>query len=111
MEKDFQKQFELLSFGVTEITPEDEFKKMLLHSIDNNKSLRVKCGIDPTSVDVHIGHTVPYRKMRQFQDWQVGISQHILRIPPRYHFRAYNPRSSRGKRVQCSELNARWHVR
>ena len=41
---------------------------MLRKSIETGKPLRVKCGIDPTSTDVHIGHTVPYRKMRQFQD-------------------------------------------
>ena len=67
-EKEFQRQWGVLSFGTSEITPEDEFKKMLRHSIKENKPLRVKCGIDPTNVDVHLGHTVPYRKMRQFQD-------------------------------------------
>ncbi len=68
IEAEVQRQFKLLSFGVTEITPEDEFKKMLRHSITTNTPLRVKCGIDPTGSDVHLGHTVPYRKMRQFQD-------------------------------------------
>lgn len=68
LEKEVQKQLEFLKYGTVEITPEDEFVKMLRHSIQNNKPLRVKCGIDPTSTDVHLGHTVPYRKMRQFQD-------------------------------------------
>ena len=37
-------------------------------------TLRVKCGIDPTNTDVHIGHMVPYKKMRQFQDLgHIGI--------------------------------------
>lgn len=67
-ETEFNRQWDILSFGTSEITPEDEFKKMLRHSIKENKPLRVKCGIDPTNVDVHLGHTVPYRKMRQFQD-------------------------------------------
>ncbi len=67
-EQEFNRQWNILSFGTSEITPEDEFKKMLRHSIKENKPLRVKCGIDPTNVDVHLGHTVPYRKMRQFQD-------------------------------------------
>lgn len=66
--KSFEEQWEILKFGVQEITPEDEFKKMLKKSIEENKPLRVKCGIDPTNVDVHLGHTIPYRKMRQFQD-------------------------------------------
>lgn len=66
---EFKRQWEVLSSGVVEITPEDEFKKMLAHSITYNKPLKVKCGIDPTNVDVHLGHIVPYKKMRQFQDF------------------------------------------
>jgi len=68
VEKEVERQYEILRFGCVEITPEDEFKQMLRHSISGNKPLRVKCGIDPTGSDVHLGHTVPYRKMRQFQD-------------------------------------------
>ncbi len=69
-----QKQFSALSFKTLEITPQDEFIKMLLHSLDSNTPLRVKCGIDPTGTDVHLGHTIPYRKMRQFQDFgHIGV--------------------------------------
>jgi tyrosyl-tRNA synthetase len=68
VEKEVKRQLEILQFGVSEITPEDEFVKMLRHSISSRTPLRVKCGIDPTGFDVHLGHTVPYRKMRQFQD-------------------------------------------
>lgn len=68
VEKELARQLEILKFGVTEITPEDEFVKMLRKSIAEKKPLRVKCGIDPTGFDVHLGHLVPYRKMRQFQD-------------------------------------------
>jgi tyrosyl-tRNA synthetase len=74
VEKEVQRQLNYLKFGVTEITPEDEFVKMLRHSISTNTPLRVKCGIDPTGADVHLGHLVPYRKMRQFQDLgHVGV--------------------------------------
>ncbi|MDA9793421.1 tyrosine--tRNA ligase [Bacteriovoracaceae bacterium] len=66
--KEVERQVEILEFGTAEITPRDEFLKMLTHSIKTATPLRVKCGIDPTSTDVHIGHTVPYRKMKQFQD-------------------------------------------
>lgn len=67
-EAEFERQWNVLSFGVSEITPEPEFRKMLRHSIKEDKPLRVKCGIDPTGFDVHLGHLVPYKKMRQFQD-------------------------------------------
>lgn len=74
IDAELARQLEILSFAVSEITPEDEFKKMLRHSISSGVPLRVKCGIDPTSSDVHLGHTVPYRKMRQFQDLgHVGV--------------------------------------
>lgn len=68
LEAEVERQFKLLSFGTVEITPENEFKQMLRTSIKNAVPLRVKCGIDPTGTDVHLGHTVPFRKMRQFQD-------------------------------------------
>ncbi|RLA63060.1 MAG: tyrosine--tRNA ligase [Epsilonproteobacteria bacterium] len=68
LEKEVQKQLEYLKKGVSEITPEDEFVAMLRKSIDSGVPLRVKCGIDPTSPDVHLGHTVPFRKMRHFQN-------------------------------------------
>ena len=67
-EKEFLRQWEILTFGISEVTPEEEFRHALRKSIATNTPLRVKCGIDPTSTDVHLGHTVPYRKMRQFQD-------------------------------------------
>ncbi len=68
VEKELASQLRILKNGVVEITPENEFVKMLRHSIATNTPLRVKCGIDPTGFDVHLGHLVPYRKMRQFQD-------------------------------------------
>ena len=67
-EEEFLRQWEILTFGISEVTPEDEFRHALRKSIATDTPLRVKCGIDPTSTDVHLGHTVPYRKMRQFQD-------------------------------------------
>ena len=74
LEKEVQRQLEYLKKGVSEITPEDEFVAMLRESIKTGVPLRVKCGIDPTSPDVHLGHTVPFRKMRHFQDMgHVGI--------------------------------------
>ena len=73
-EKEFQRQWDVLSFGIVEVTPEDEFRQMLRYSIHHKKPLRVKCGIDPTGSDVHLGHLVPYKKMRQFQDMgHVGV--------------------------------------
>lgn len=63
-----QEQLEVLRRGVEAIVPEDEFVKKLERSARTGKPLRVKYGIDPTGIDVHLGHTVPLRKLRQFQE-------------------------------------------
>src|SRR3989344_3057696 len=54
----------ILSRGVAEIIERDHLEQALR----SGKKLRVKFGIDPTSPDLHLGHTVPLRKLRQFQD-------------------------------------------
>jgi tyrosyl-tRNA synthetase len=61
-------QLGLLRRGVDAITPEPEFARKLEKSVASGTPLRVKYGIDPTGIDVHLGHTVPLRKLRQFQD-------------------------------------------
>ena len=61
-------QMEILRRGVEAIVPADEFARKLDRSVATGVPLRVKYGIDPTGIDVHLGHTVPLRKLRQFQD-------------------------------------------
>src|SRR5258708_25344856 len=63
-----EEQLVILSRGADQITPSDEFTKKLQRSVRTGKPLRVKYGIDPTGIDVHLGHTVPLRKLRQFQE-------------------------------------------
>jgi tyrosyl-tRNA synthetase len=66
--KDVAEQLSILKRGVEAIVPEPEFIKKLERSVRENRPLRVKYGIDPTGIDVHLGHTVPLRKLRQFQE-------------------------------------------
>lgn len=47
---------------------EGELRKRLERSLDTGRPLRVYCGFDPTASDLHLGHTVPLRKLRQFQE-------------------------------------------
>src|SRR5687768_1687303 len=61
-------QLALIRRGAEQITPEAELVQKLERSVKTGKPLRVKYGIDPTGIDVHLGHTVPLRKMRQFQE-------------------------------------------
>jgi tyrosyl-tRNA synthetase len=66
--KPVDEQLALIRRGAEQIVPEDELKKKLERSIKTGKPLRVKYGIDPTGIDVHLGHTVPLRKLRLFQE-------------------------------------------
>ena len=62
-----QEQMAQIRRGVEQIVPEEELRKRLERSLKTGKPLRVKYGIDPTGIDVHLGHTVPLRKLRVFQ--------------------------------------------
>ena len=61
-------QLRVIQRGIEKIVPEEELVKKLQHSRDTGTPLRIKYGIDPTGIDVHLGHTVPLRKIRQFQE-------------------------------------------
>ncbi|MEX0727469.1 MAG: tyrosine--tRNA ligase, partial [Planctomycetaceae bacterium] len=63
-----EQQLEVIRRGVEKIVPEQELAGKLQKSRDTGVPLRVKYGIDPTGIDLHLGHTVPMRKMRQFQE-------------------------------------------
>jgi tyrosyl-tRNA synthetase len=63
-----EQQMKIISRGVEEIIPEEDLIKKLKRSEKTGKPLRIKYGIDPTGYDVHIGHLVPIRKMREFED-------------------------------------------
>ena len=57
-------QMAVIASGAAQIVPEAELRRKLAH----NTPLTIKLGVDPTSPDLHLGHAVPLRKMRQFQD-------------------------------------------
>jgi tyrosyl-tRNA synthetase len=63
-----EEQLKIIKRGTVEIIPEEELIRKLEKSIKENKPLRIKQGFDPTAPDVHLGHTVGLRKLRQFQD-------------------------------------------
>ena len=47
---------------------EKELRERLQESYDTGRPLRIYCGYDPSSPDLHLGHTISMRKLRQFQD-------------------------------------------
>jgi tyrosyl-tRNA synthetase len=59
---------DLIKRGASEIIPEEDLVRKLERSIKTNKPLRVKLGCDPSRPDLHLGHSVVLRKLRQFQD-------------------------------------------
>src|SRR5271169_3806697 len=66
--KPVDEQLALLRKGVAEIIPENELRAKIENSIKTGKPLRAKLGVDPTSPDLHLGHTVVMRKLRHFQE-------------------------------------------
>ena len=63
-----EKELKIIRKAVDEIIPEEDLVRKLIRSKETGKPLRIKFGIDPTGTDVHLGHLVPIRKMRDFQD-------------------------------------------
>jgi tyrosyl-tRNA synthetase len=72
--KPIDEQLAILMRGVefgdptTRANMEAELRQRLTESARDNKPLRVYCGFDPTKPDLHLGHTVPMRKLAQFQE-------------------------------------------
>ena len=61
-------QLEIIQSGAEQIVPLADLRKKLERSESSDKPLRIKLGVDPTAPDLHLGHAVPLRKLRQFQD-------------------------------------------
>ena len=55
--------------GTIEIITEAELAEKLTEAAKTGRQLRIKLGLDPTSPDIHLGHTVVLRKMRSWQNW------------------------------------------
>lgn len=63
-----EQSLELLARGTDQVVPERALAEKLRESAASGVPLRVKLGVDPSSSDLHVGHAVVLRKMRQFQD-------------------------------------------
>ncbi len=64
MSMDLNKQIEMIKRGTAEIIGEDE----IISAMKKGITLRVKFGVDPTSPDIHLGHTVVLNKLKVFQE-------------------------------------------
>jgi tyrosyl-tRNA synthetase len=63
-----EEQMSMLLRGAVDVITQDALRKRLTAAREAGRPLTVKVGFDPTAPDIHLGHTVLLRKMRQFQD-------------------------------------------
>lgn len=94
---------ELLTRGVVEVIEKDHLEKEL----QSGKKLRVKFGIDPTAPDLHLGHTVPLRKLRQFQD----AGHQVVLIIGDFTARIGDPSGKNKTRVPLSEKDVKANLK
>ena len=92
------------------LIPLEDMKKKL----ERNKPLNIKLGVDPTSPDLHIGHAVPLRKLRQFQDLGHNVTLIIgdgtaLIGDPSGRDTTRPPAHAREDRAECPHLHGPGH--
>ena len=63
-----KEQLKIIKKGTLDIINEEELIKKIEKSINKNKPLKIKLGLDPSAPDIHLGHTVILRKLKQLQD-------------------------------------------
>lgn len=68
MFKSVEEQMKIILKGVGEVVSEDSLKEKLQLSIKENRPLIIKLGLDPSAPDIHLGHAVVLRKIKQMQD-------------------------------------------
>ncbi len=68
LESEVARQLAAIQEHTVDLLPLDELRTKLRRSLATNQPLRIKQGFDPTTADIHLGHAVGLRKLRQFQD-------------------------------------------
>jgi len=63
-----EEQIEIIRRGTEEIISEEELLAKFKKSVENGEPLRIKAGFDPTAPDLHLGHCILLKKLRDFQD-------------------------------------------
>lgn len=101
LERDVQHQLEIIKRGTVEIIPENELVNKLRKSIQQNRPLQIKLGLDPTAPDIHLGHTVVLQKLRQFQE----LGHQIIIILGDFTGRVGDPTGKTETRKQLSEAD------
>ncbi|MBT9259528.1 MAG: tyrosine--tRNA ligase [Clostridiales bacterium] len=111
LEREVQRQLEIIKEGTVLLEEEGELLQKLRRSLKEKKPLRVKLGADPSAPDLHLGHAVVLRKLRQFQD----LGHKVLFLIGDFTGRIGDPTERSETRRQLSEeevqANARTYER
>jgi tyrosyl-tRNA synthetase len=107
---DVRDDYEQLLLGSVDVLPAEMLLRQLMQARAEGRPLRVKLGVDPTAPDIHLGHTVVLRKLRQFQD----LGHQAVLIIGDYTGKVGDPSGRSKSRPQVSdeilEANARTYV-
>ena len=93
--------------GAADIVPEDELVKKIGRSLQTDRPLRVKLGLDPTAPDIHIGIAVVMHKLRAFQD----MGHHAVLIIGDYTATVGDPSEQNALRPQLTHEQVMAHAR
>ncbi len=94
-----KQQMKVLTGGAVEVIEEQLLQDKLQRAKDTGRPLRVKLGLDPSAPDIHLGHTVVLRKLRQFQD----LGHQVICLIGDFTGRVGDPSQASETRPQLSE--------
>ncbi len=98
-EQEINEQIKIIKKGAAQMISEDELREKIIKSKKENKPLIVKLGLDPTAPDIHLGHTVVLRKIKQLQD----LGHHAVIIIGDFTAKIGDPTGKSKTRVPLSE--------
>jgi tyrosyl-tRNA synthetase len=102
-----REQVELLKRGTAQLINEAELRERLTRAQAEGRPLRVKLGADPTAPDIHLGHAVVLRKLRQFQD----LGHQVLFVVGDFTGRIGDPSGKSETRPLLTEAQVRENAR
>ncbi|MFW5998181.1 MAG: tyrosine--tRNA ligase [Bacillota bacterium] len=102
-----EEQVKILKRGISEIISESDLKEKLKKASEENRPLKVKLGLDPSAPDIHLGHTVVLRKLKQFQD----LGHEVYLIIGDFTGRIGDPTGKSETRNQLSEKEVKENAR
>jgi tyrosyl-tRNA synthetase len=107
MSKSIDEQFRAIKRGAVEVVSEGELLRKLEKSLFSKKPLRIKAGFDPSAPDLHLGHAVLLRKLRDFQD----CGHHVIFLIGDFTARIGDPTGKNEMRKPLSDADIKRNTR